>query len=143
MPPVTITRQLADFVANSQWRDIPPVVRREGIRGLLNYVGCALGGCGDEALALAMRVLAPAFGAPHAGIIGRTERCDLLNAAFLNAASANVLEYDDTHLPTVMHPAAPVAPGLFALAETRGASARRCCMPSFSASRCRAGSAMD
>lgn len=121
-PARPITRQLADFVANSQWRDISPAVRREGIRGLLNYVGCALGGCGDDAMALAIRVLAPSLGTPQAGIIGRSERCDPLNAAFLNAASANVLEYDDTHLPTVMHPAAPVAPGLFALAETRGAS---------------------
>jgi 2-methylcitrate dehydratase PrpD len=117
-----VTRELAEFVAGSQWRDIPPEVRREGVRGLLNYVGCALGGCGDEAMGLAIRVLTPSFGAPQAGVIGRTERCDALNAAFLNGASANVLEYDDTHLPTVMHPAAPVAPGLFALAETRGAS---------------------
>jgi 2-methylcitrate dehydratase PrpD len=122
MSDMAVTRELAAFVAGSAWRDIPPAVRREGIRGLLNYVGCALGGCGDEAITLAIRVLAPSFGAPLAGIIGRTERCDVLNAAFLNAASANVLEYDDTHLPTVMHPAAPVAPGLFALAEARGAS---------------------
>jgi 2-methylcitrate dehydratase PrpD len=121
-PAARVTRQLAEFIAASQWCDIPPAVRREGIRGLLNYVGCALGGCGDEAIALAIRVLTPMFGPARAGIIGRTERCDMLNAAFLNAASANVLEYDDTHLPTVMHPAAPVAPGLFALAEARGAS---------------------
>jgi 2-methylcitrate dehydratase PrpD len=117
-----VTRELAEFIAGSQWRDIPPAVRQEGVRGLLNYIGCALGGCSDEALALAVRVLAPMFGPAEAGIIGRSERCDMLNAAFLNAASANVLEYDDTHLPTVMHPAAPVAPGLFALAEARGAS---------------------
>ena len=117
-----VTRELAEFVAGSTWKEIPPEVRREGVRGLLNYIGCALGGCGDGALALAIRVLVPSFGEPTAGIIGRTERCDILNAAFLNAASANVLEYDDTHLPTVMHPAAPVAPGLFALAEARGAS---------------------
>jgi 2-methylcitrate dehydratase PrpD len=117
-----IARQLADFAAGSHWRDIPAEVRREGTRGLINYVGCALGGCSDEAIALAIGVLSPSFGPPHAGLIGRSERCDMLNAAFLNAASANVLEYDDTHLPTVMHPAAPVAPGLFALAEARGAS---------------------
>ncbi|HWD57732.1 MAG TPA: MmgE/PrpD family protein [Stellaceae bacterium] len=122
MPNPAVTRELAAFAAGSTWRDVPPAVRREGIRGLLNYTGCALGGCGDEAIGLAVRVLAPSFGAPQAGIIGRGERCDALNAAFLNAASANVLEYDDTHLPTVMHPAAPVAPGLFALAEARGAS---------------------
>jgi 2-methylcitrate dehydratase PrpD len=118
------TLRLADFVAGSRWRDIPPAVRREGVRGLLNYVGCALGGNGDEAIGLAIRVLAPMFGPPQAGIVGRTERCDMLNAAFLNAASANVLEYDDTHLPTVMHPAAPVAPGLFALAGLRPVSGR-------------------
>ena len=122
MPIPAVTRQLADFVAGSAWRDIPPKVRREGIRGLLNYVGCALGGCGDDAMGLAIRVLMPSFGPSAAGLIGHTERCDIFNAAFLNAASANVLEYDDTHLPTVMHPAAPVAPGLFALAEARGAS---------------------
>jgi 2-methylcitrate dehydratase PrpD len=116
------TRQLAEFIAASRWQDIPPEVRREGVRGLLNYVGCALGGCGDEAIGLAIRVLGPTFGRGEAGVIGRSERCDVLNAAFLNAASANVLEFDDTHLPTVMHPAAPVAPGIFALAEARGAS---------------------
>ena len=117
-----VTRELADFVADSRWRDVPAEVRREGIRGLLNYVGCALGGCNDEAIALAIRVLTSTFGPRQAGIISRGERCDILNAAFLNAASANVLEYDDTHLPTVMHPAAPVAAGLFALAEARGAT---------------------
>src|SRR3984957_19335472 len=122
MSATDVTRQLAEFVVASHWRDTPPAVRAEGVRGLLNYVGCALGGSGDEAIALAIRVLTPSFGAPQAGIIGRAERCDMLNAAFLNAAGANVLEYDDTHLPTVMHPAAPVAPGLFALGEARGAS---------------------
>ena len=120
--PLPVTRELAEFVAASRWRDIPPEVRREGIRGLLNYVGCALGGCGDEAIALAVRVLTPSFGAPQARVIGRAERCDMLNAAFLNAAGANVLEYDDTHLETVMHPGAPVGASLFALAEARGAS---------------------
>src|SRR4029079_2550222 len=81
------------------------------------FVGCPLGGWRDEAIALAMQVLAPIFGPAQASVIGRAERPDMLNAAFLNAAAANVLEYDDTHLPTVMHPAAPVAPGLLALAE--------------------------
>src|SRR5260370_20702255 len=47
---------------------------------------------------------------------------DALNGAFLNAVSANVLEYDDTHLATVIHPAAPVVPGLLALAEQRRTS---------------------
>jgi 2-methylcitrate dehydratase PrpD len=43
-------------------------------------------------------------------------------AAFVNAIASNLLDYDDTHLDTVIHPAAPVAPALFALAEQRGLS---------------------
>jgi 2-methylcitrate dehydratase PrpD len=117
-----VTERLAEFVAASRWEDIPEAVRREGVRSLLNFVGGALGGCRDEAVTLAARVLAPYFGPPQATVIGRGERPDALNAAFLNAVSANVLEYDDTHLATVMHPAAPVAPGILALAEWRGAS---------------------
>jgi 2-methylcitrate dehydratase PrpD len=50
-------------------------------------------------------------------VIGRSERIDALNAAFLNAASANVLDFCDTHVPTVIHPTAPLAPGLLALGE--------------------------
>jgi hypothetical protein len=103
---------------------IPPEVRREGVRGLLNFVGCALGGARDEAINIAIKMLAPFFGPPQAIVIGRAARPDALNAAFLNAVSANVLEYDDTHLGTVMHPAAPVAAGLFALAELRPVSGR-------------------
>ncbi|MGD9617646.1 MAG: MmgE/PrpD family protein [Alphaproteobacteria bacterium] len=119
-----ITDTLAQFAAFSRWEDIPPEVRREGVRGLLNFVGCALGGARDEAMDIAVRVLTPFFGPPQAIVIGRGERPDALNAAFLNAVGANVLEYDDTHLATVMHPAAPVAPCLFALAELRPVSGR-------------------
>lgn len=114
-PPVT--NQLAEFVAGSRRQDIPAPVRREGVRSLLNFLGCALGGCHDEAIDLAARVLMPYAGPPTASVIGRSERPDALTAAFLNAAAANVLEYDDTHLPTVMHPAAPPAAAVLALAE--------------------------
>jgi len=114
-----VTEALAEFLVASRWADIPAAVRHEGARSLLNFVGGALGGCHDEAVSLAATVLAPFFGPAQASIIGRSERPDALNAAFLNAVSANVLEYDDTHLATVIHPAAPVVPGLLALAEQR------------------------
>ena len=119
-----VTNRLAQFVAGSQWETIPSEVRREGVRGLLNFVGCALGGAQDEAMGIAVKVLTPFFGPPQGIVIGRGDRPDALNAAFLNAVSANVLEYDDTHLGTVMHPAAAVAPGLFALAGLRPVSGR-------------------
>ena len=55
-------------------------------------------------------------------LIGRPERLDILGASFINAAAANLLDFDDTHLRTVIHPTAPVAPAVLALAEAEGFS---------------------
>ncbi len=111
--------ELADFVVESRWEDIPAGVRHETKRSLLNFFGTALGGCRDEAIEIARAVLPALSDSRQATIIGYHEQTDILNAAFLNAASANVFDFDDTHLPTIMHPTAPVAPALFALAERR------------------------
>jgi 2-methylcitrate dehydratase PrpD len=51
----------------------------------------------------------------QATVIGRAERVDALSATFLNAASGNVFDFDDTHLRTIIHPTAPVAAALFVL----------------------------
>jgi 2-methylcitrate dehydratase PrpD len=114
---VGATARLAQFVVRSRAEDLPGVVWHEAKRSLVNFVGAALGGGRDPAVELALRALGPYFGPPQATLIGRRERADGLAASFLNAVAANVLEFDDTHLPTVIHPAAPVAPALFALAE--------------------------
>jgi 2-methylcitrate dehydratase PrpD len=116
IPPTT--RALAQFIAASHWDDIPQPVRHETKRALLNFAAAALGGSRDEAIERAVRVLEPLAGPASASLIGRSERFDPLNAAFLNAASGNVLDFDDTHHPTVIHPTSPVAPALLALAET-------------------------
>ena len=111
------TTALAAFIARSRWEDVPPPVRHQAKRTLLNFVGCALGGCRDPAVELALSVLQGFSGPPQATVIGRGERLDALSASFLNGAAANVHDFDDTHLPTVIHPAAPVAPAALALAE--------------------------
>ncbi len=121
-PVPAVTRQLAQFLVESRWSDIPAAVRHEAKRTVMNFVGTALGGCRDVAVELAIRALGPFFGSAQATVIGRTERPDALSVAFLNAVSANVLEFDDTHLRSVIHPAAPVAPAFFALSELRPVS---------------------
>src|SRR5690606_29531471 len=70
----------------------------------------------------AVKVLARVSGPPQAGLVGRPERFDMLNAAYVNAVAGNFFDFDDTHLATVIHPTAPVAPVALALAEHYGAS---------------------
>ena len=114
-----ITAALARFVAGVRAPDIPAAVRREAKRSFVNFFAAALGGCRDQAIEAAVDVLTPFAGTGTASVIGRTERVDPLTAAFVNAAIGNVLDFDDTHIPTVIHPTAPVLPALLALASGR------------------------
>jgi 2-methylcitrate dehydratase PrpD len=114
-----ISEPLAAFVTGTRTNDIPPHVRPEAKRALLNFFAAALGGSRDEAIETSLGVLKRFAGPGTAPIIGRKERVDALTAVFVNAAGGNVLDFDDTHIPTVIHPTAPVAPALLALADAR------------------------
>ena len=116
---------LARFIVDSQWSDIPERVKHAAKRALLNFVGAAIGGSRDLAIDHAIAALGRFNGPPQASVIGRAERFDSLNAAFLNAASGNVFDFDDTHHPTVVHPTSPVAPVPLALAEQQPMSGAR------------------
>src|SRR6476620_3118607 len=119
IPKPGVTQSLARFVADTRWEDIPEQARHEAKRALLNFFAVAIAGCRTEPVELALKSLAEFSGGKQATIVGRSERIDALSAAFLNAAGANVFDYCDTHLPTVVHPTAPLAPALLALAELR------------------------
>ena len=112
-----VTKQLARFIVDSRWSEVPKPVRHEAKRSILNWLGTALGGCHDPAVDTALSALREFSGPPQATVLGRRERLDILNAAVINAISSNILDFDDTHLRTVIHPTVPVASALLALAE--------------------------
>ncbi|WP_296186075.1 MmgE/PrpD family protein [Pseudomonas sp. UBA1879] len=114
-----LSHQLADFIERATWSDIPAHVRHEAHRALVNYFAVSLAGCTDPDVAKAVALFSRFNAGGDAHVIGREDVLDMLNAASLNAMSANVFDYDDTHIPTILHPTAPVAAALFALAETR------------------------
>lgn len=47
------------------------------------------------------------------------------SAAFMNGVLAHSLDYDDTHLPSILHPSASVVPAVLAAAEHHGSDPRR------------------
>ena len=117
-----VTQALARYVVATRWEDIPLAVRHQAKRSLINFFAVALAGCRTGPVEIALRSLAEFSGGKQATVVGRAERIDALSAAFLNAAGANVHDFCDTHLRTVIHPTAPVAPALLALAELRPVS---------------------
>ena len=46
--PTDVTRTLARYVLGVKYEDLPPAVRKEAQRTLLNWVGCAVGGSRHE-----------------------------------------------------------------------------------------------
>ena len=98
-----MTEELAGFLAASRWQDIPPEIRREGGRAILNIAGCVVAGRQD----------------PGVGILAKTFPGE---EALLDAAAATAHDYDDTHLRTVIHATPPVAGVLFALAKEKSIS---------------------
>jgi 2-methylcitrate dehydratase PrpD len=111
----------ADFVAGTAWADVS-AQDHQAKRSILNFFATALGSANDPAVTAALRTLLPFSGTATSAVIGRSEQLDAMCASFVNAISANLLDFDDTHLDTIIHPAAPVAAPVLALAQARGFS---------------------
>jgi 2-methylcitrate dehydratase PrpD len=114
-----VTESLAQNIVATRWEDIPAPVRHQAKRSFMNYFAVALAGCRTQPVEIALRSLSEFSGGKQVTLVGRSERIDALSAAFLNAAGANVYDFCDTHVRTVIHPTAPVAPALLAYAELR------------------------
>jgi 2-methylcitrate dehydratase PrpD len=111
------TKILASYVVNGTLAQIPDDVRHEARRSLVNFMGCAIGGAGDEAVNAAMRAFRPFSGVPSANVLGRSERLDPLYASLMNGLSSHVDDYDDTTPKNMCHPTSPIASALFAYAS--------------------------
>lgn len=124
MSELAVTQQLAAWTVGLKHKDIPASVRAEGVRTFVNWLGCAVGGSDHETVDRAIAAVTPFSGPKRASVIGRRERFDELHTALVNGISSHVLDYDDTHLKTIVHPAGPVASALLAVAEERGVSGK-------------------
>jgi 2-methylcitrate dehydratase PrpD len=114
-----LSNRLAEFVVASRWENVPGPIRRQAIRSILNSFGTALGGSQDQAVLRLWAALEPFSSGNDCTVIGHPTKLDMPTAAFLNAVSMNVFDFDDTHEGTIIHPTAPVAAAVFAFAETR------------------------
>jgi len=118
------TRLLASYLVKTRYEELPATVRQEGVRTLLNWVGVAVGGSQHETVERALRALTPFSGPEQASLLGRSERLDIMNVAFLNGVASHIFDYDDTHLKTIIHPAGPVVSAILALSEYRPVNGR-------------------
>jgi len=112
-----ITAQLAEFVTTHPSRGWSDEVEQQAHRTFANWVGCAIGPSGEDAVEAALTAVHELQPAQQASLLGRAEKVDIASAALINGISSHTWDFDDTHLKTIIHPAGPVAPAALALAE--------------------------
>lgn len=118
------TEKLATFVTECERSRILPQAIHEAKRAILGFFGCAVAGSRDPAWAAACKATVECYRDGTATVIGLEAELPLPEAIFLNAAASNVLDFDDTHSDTIIHPAAPIVPVLLGLAEQQVMSGR-------------------
>jgi 2-methylcitrate dehydratase PrpD len=118
------TRRLAEFVTSTRLEDVPEATRREAKRAILDNLGVALGAADDPGVAIARRVALELGGSPQATLWADGRRTSVTHAALVNGIMSHILDYDDTHLPTILHPSGPLVNAAIPVAEWRGSSGR-------------------
>jgi len=118
----TPLQRLAAFAHGVRWEALPAEVQRSLRERVLDTVGLALAASRLDTSRMARRV-AQAWsggGAPEATALGFGDRQPAAGAAFVGGVLAHSLDFDDTHLPSVLHPSASLVPAALALGEALG-----------------------
>jgi 2-methylcitrate dehydratase PrpD len=90
----------------------------------MDIIGISLAASGMEPARVVGGVIEGWGGREQASVIGGSGRYPTASAALLNGTLAHALDFDDTHLPSVLHPSAAVVPAALAAAQVSGASGR-------------------
>jgi 2-methylcitrate dehydratase PrpD len=114
------TRTLLTFLEEARPDDVPEEVLHESARCLLDHLGLVIAGAEEPAAAIARRQCLALGGEPQARIMGTGQRLRVTDAALVNAVAAHAHDFDDTHVPTILHATSPLYASGLALAEWRG-----------------------
>jgi len=124
MPESTLAQQLARFAVANSFDTLPPDVVGSVRMRVLDILGICVAASSLDTSASARAFVAAQGGNPQAMGIGMGRRVPAAQAAFINGVLAHSLDYDDTHLPSILHPSASVVPAAIAAAEEVGADGR-------------------
>lgn len=113
---------LVGYCGDLNLEDIPEHVRDHARLSLLNAVGVTLGGLASDAARIAIRQSEFLGGSPQAHVFGTDHVTSVDRAGLVNGIAAHVLDFDDTHLPTVYHPTAPLMASVVPMAESLDAT---------------------
>jgi 2-methylcitrate dehydratase PrpD len=112
-----VSARLVRFVQDT-WRDgVPPVVVHEANRLLVNQLKASVCAAGHPAITILDRWARASGNDGRATVIWLGTRTGQEQAAMVNAALFEVLDFNETYIPTFQHAVSGVLPAVLALAE--------------------------
>jgi 2-methylcitrate dehydratase PrpD len=117
------TQQLAQFVANTRYQDIPRPVLDACRTIILDGIANVLAGSTQPEPEYIRRYVEQLGGHPDCTVVGSSARTNPPLAAFANGAAMHVLDYEPQGIPST-HGTSTLLPGILALAEVHGLSGR-------------------
>lgn len=119
------TQALVQFLADLRYEDLPAPVLARTEDLFLDWLGSALASQGARPIPI-FEAYAQKMGPDHgpAQILVNGKRSSAYFAALVNAASSHLVEQDDLHNSSVLHPATVVFPAALAAAQDLGKSGR-------------------
>lgn len=119
---LTPSRELGAWAADLSFEHLPGELV-DGIRlHVLDTLAVATGGRASDGGRAALAVARAAGRGNEASVVGARGKTRAAFAALVNGTYAHSLDFDDTHLPSLMHPSASIVPAVLAQGEASGAS---------------------
>ena len=120
----TLAQRLASFAVQHDYDRLPEDVRHSVRQRTLDTLGIMVAAA-PLPTSRSVRDLACAQGGrAEAHAVGVSEPLPAELAALVNGTLAHSLDYDDTHLPSVLHPSATIVPASLAVGEAIGRNGR-------------------
>lgn len=119
-----VSRRCADFVTSVSFSKLDQETVSVAKKCIIDWLGCVLGGSSTRASSIIADLVDDMGGKEQSTIIGNFTKSTTLNAAMVNAYNCHILEMDDVHKSSIVHPAAPVISVAFALGEYLGSSGK-------------------
>ncbi len=119
-----IAEQLAAFVVNEKFENLPKQAIEKAKTYILDLIGCTIGASRELQAQALLEVIQLEGGNPHSSAFAQGFKTSIMNAALLNGAMGHIFDFDDDHREGVMHSTVAVFPGVFALGEQQAISGK-------------------
>ena len=123
MTAAAVGERLVGFVREQLAEGVPPAAMHEANRLLINQLKASVGAAGEPVVGILRRwAMSSTVPSGTATILWFGDRVAPEQASVVNAALFEVLDFNETYIPTFQHAVSGVLPAVMAEAEAGGAS---------------------